>query len=40
MGNRIVHHEKIFQHRGVSYRIKGRETPALTTPELNPHQAQ
>ena len=35
MVDRIVHHAKIFQHRGVSHRIKGRE---LTTPQTN--QAQ
>lgn len=39
MVDRIVHHAKIFQHRGTSHRIKGREIPA-TTPALQQHQAQ
>lgn len=38
MVDRIVHHAKIFQHRGISHRIKGRElTPH---PEPTPHKAQ
>ncbi|WNI13869.1 IS21-like element helper ATPase IstB [Corynebacterium sp. Z-1] len=40
MVDRIVHHAKIFQHRGVSHRIKGREIPTPTTPSPTPHQAQ
>ena len=40
MVDRIVHHAKIFQHRGVSHRIKGREIPAPTNNEPNQHQAQ
>ena len=39
MVDRIVHHAKIFQHRGTSHRIKGREIPA-TTPTPQSHQAQ
>lgn len=39
MVDRIVHHAKIFQHRGTSHRIKGREIPATTTAP-QPHQAQ
>jgi len=40
MVDRIVRHVKIFQHRGVNHRIKGREIPAPTTNQQDQHQAQ